>query len=125
MRGFPDFSTKSRIYKMRHAFIILILSLIGFEPVLGQKFTQTVRGIVMDAETHATLPGAHVIIQPSDPVLGAITDKGGAFTIRNVPLGRYQVNASFLGYQTNVAPGVLVGSGKEVYLVIELREIVY
>ena len=110
---------------MRYAFIILFISLIGFEPACAQKLTQTVRGVVVDAETRATLPGAHVIIQPSDPVLGAITGNDGSFKISNVPLGRYQIEASFLGYQTSVTPGVLVGSGKEVYLVIELREIVY
>lgn len=110
---------------MRRVFILLLFSLIGFKASMGQAITQTVRGVVVDAETRATLPGAHVIIQPTDPVIGAITDKNGTFKISNVPIGRYQVKASFLGYQTSVTPGVLVGSGKEVYLVIELREIVY
>jgi len=105
--------------------ISLLFVLIGLRPAICQTLTQTVRGRVVDAETHTTLPGAHVVLQPTTPVLGAITNRDGTFTITHVPVGRYQVKASFLGYQTSIIPGVLVGSGKEVNLVIELHETVY
>lgn len=110
---------------MRKVIILLTIMFASFEIAEGQTLTQTVMGIVFDAATHATLPGAHVELLPSDPLIGGITDKDGVFKISDVPVGRYQVRASFLGYQTNVMPGVLVGSGKEVYLAIEMREIVY
>lgn len=91
--------------------------------VVAQKSTlQTIRGEVVDRTAQIPLPGANVILLDSEPLLGASTDVEGWFVLNSVPLGRHDIKVSFLGYETVVLPQVLVTSGKEILLRIELRE---
>ncbi len=83
---------------------------------------QTVRGKVIDSQTKIPIPGAAVVIVDSNPLKGDATDNDGNFRIENVQPGRYTIQASFLGYKNELIPAVLVGSGKEVILEIQLQE---
>jgi hypothetical protein len=58
--------------------------------------TATLSGTVQDTETRETLIGATVSIKPLR--IGAITNKSGFFSLKNVPSGKHQVTVSFLGY---------------------------
>ncbi len=69
------------------------------QPLYAQKYGKIV-GKVTDAETGEPLPGANVMIVGS--TLGAATDLNGKFVILRVPPGRYDVRATFIGYQTMV-----------------------
>ncbi|MEI7492136.1 MAG: TonB-dependent receptor [Bacteroidota bacterium] len=84
--------------------------------------TQVVRGKVIDLEAKAGLEGAHVVVLHSDPLLGAVTNADGSFRIENVPVGRHNLQASFLGYKTAIIPEILISSGKQTVLTIELEE---
>lgn len=86
-----------------------------------QELTQTIRGIVIDAQTNTPIEYASVMIQ-QEGSLGAITDSLGRFRINNIPLGRYNIQTSYVGYNTNLASGIPVTSSKEVYLEIPLEE---
>ena len=85
------------------------LSLISY----SQIPTQVIRGRVIDLESRTGLEGAHVIVQKSDPLLGAVTNTDGTFRIVNVPVGRHSLQASFMGYKTAIIPEILISSGKE------------
>ncbi|MBU0765819.1 MAG: TonB-dependent receptor [Bacteroidetes bacterium] len=87
-----------------------------------QRQTQTIKGIVVDKDTKAPLPGANIIVHNTDPILGASADGNGRFVIENIPVGRQTVQVSFLGYEQVIVPNITVGSGKEVVLRIELQE---
>lgn len=63
-----------------------------------------------------------MIILDSDPILGTVTDVDGYFTIKNVPIGRHHLQVTFIGYETQTVPELLVSSGKEVVLNLDLRE---
>ena len=104
----------------------LLIFLILFLPcmICGQTPTQVIRGRVIDAETKIGLEGANVIVLNSDPLLGMITGTDGSFKIRNVPVGRHSVKVSFVGYKTAVIPELLVSSGKETVITVELEEVV-
>lgn len=54
--------------------------------------------------------------------MGAITDSLGHFMIKNVPVGRHDIQASFVGYESSVFKEVLVTSSKEVFLNIPMKE---
>lgn len=86
-----------------------------------QGLTQTIRGIVIDAQTNTPIEYASVMIQKAGS-LGAVTDSLGRFRISNIPLGRYNIQTSYVGYNTNLANGIPVTSSKEVYLEIPLDE---
>lgn len=85
------------------------------------KLTQTIHGIVVDRHSKTPLP--FVTIGLIDiPETGTITDDNGKFVLKNVPIGRHDLKASFVGYQTNVFREIMVTSAKEVYIEIQLNE---
>jgi hypothetical protein len=103
--------------------LLLILSWILISATAhAQPITQTVRGKVTDADSRSGLPGANVVVLYSDPLIGATTDANGNFTIEKVPVGRLSVRVSYMGYKPVIRPEVMVSSGKEVFLAIELEE---
>ncbi|MBN1781099.1 TonB-dependent receptor [bacterium] len=89
-----------------------------------QDITQTVRGKVVDSETRTPLPFANIMIRTTDPSLGTTSDSKGLFRIDRVPIGRHDIQVSFMGYETRVIPELLVSSGKETVLDVALKEAV-
>lgn len=83
---------------------------------------QTVRGTVLDAESRQPLPGATVVILNTNPLLGASTDLEGKFSIGRIPLGRWDIGISFIGYEPSRRDQVLITAGKETVLEIQLTE---
>ena len=90
--------------------------------VKSQDLAQTVRGNVLDKISQTPLRGSTVVISGTNPQLATTTDSEGCFRIENVPLGRYNLEIRCLGYAPLSLPEVLVGSGKEVVLNIEMTE---
>ena len=84
--------------------------------------TQTVRGTVVDKESQAPLVGATIVIQGSDPVIGAYSDETGTFRFNRVPIGRHTFVIRYLGYEIAVLPEILVESGKQTILPVSLTE---
>lgn len=106
--------------------LIIILSLlltsIGvFAQKGSNQLTQTIRGIVIDKNSSAPL--SYVSIGLLDlPEIGVTTDDNGEFVLRNIPLGRHNLQATSVGYESNIFREILVTSAKEVYLEIPLTE---
>jgi len=112
------------VYKIRGYHIII--SPLKKEESLFQngnlnRLTQTIRGIVVDAKTNRAIEFASVIILNKSS-LGSVTDSLGFFKINNVPVGRYTIQVSFVGYTENMVRDVVVTSSKEVFLEIKLNE---
>ena len=87
-----------------------------------EALSQTLRGLVRDKDSRATLPFATVIIVDSDPVIGTVTDVNGNFTLENLSPGRYAIKISYVGYEDGFLPEIPVGSAKEAYVTAELTE---
>jgi len=84
--------------------------------------TQTLRGTVTDRDSRIPLPFASVVIMDSDPAWGCNTDLDGNFRFDKLPVGRYALKVSYVGYEEAVVPEVLLGSAKEVVLSLEITE---
>ncbi len=94
--------------------------------LLGQtEFVQTVSGIVVDKSSQVPLTGANVILLNSEPLNGTVTDLDGRFLLKNVPVGRQTLKCSFIGYQSVELANIIVSTGKEIVLKIELEENIY
>lgn len=106
---------------MRAISIIASLSLF-VQFVLSQP-TQTIRGRVVDEDSQAPLLGANVLILEAGPITGVITDEAGVFVMEDVPVGRYTLLVSYVGYKSSIMRDVLVGTGREVYLDVGLKEL--
>ncbi len=88
----------------------------------AQKLSQVVRGQVVDAESQTPLAFASVAVTTIDPVLGVITDDQGYFRLEEVPIGRHDLQVSFVGYETQMIPELMVSTGKEIVLNIKMKE---
>ncbi len=108
------------IYK--DLFFCLAFTLCVAGGILAQP-TQVVKGVVADKESRKPLAGANIIVIDSNPLTGTTTDASGRFRL-NVKLGRVSLRITYLGYEEITFRDLLISSGKEVDLYIEMRELV-
>lgn len=95
---------------MRLKLIMLLIWCSG--EILAQDFTQTIRGNIQDLDNRESLIGANVTLLNTE--YGAITDEYGNYRLEEIPVGRYQLKISYIGYKTLILPEILVETGKEV-----------
>lgn len=102
--------------------ILLLFSLWMASSGYSQTYFQSVSGRIIDKDSKEPLPGAAVSIIGTDPLIGTISDAEGYFRLNKVPVGRQTFRISYLGYKEAIVPELLVTTGKEVILNIELTE---
>lgn len=107
---------------MKLTSIFLALVLLVFSTAVAQTPVQNVKGQVIDKQSQTTLPGVSVIILNSNPIVGAVTDIDGNFTITNVPIGRVTLQFTFLGYTTVTINNIILNAGKELISNISMEE---
>lgn len=107
---------------MYKTLILIALALAVKINIQAQLLTQTLKGHIFDKETLSPLPGASIVLEKTNPLIGTISEEDGSFKLTNVPVGRYHVTAYFIGYQPLTIPDVFVNTGKEVILNIPLSE---
>ncbi|MBK8492618.1 MAG: TonB-dependent receptor [Saprospirales bacterium] len=106
--------------KQNWAFVACMLLSVS---LLAQTATQTVRGTVVDKETKAPLLGANVVLVTEDEELkGTTTDFDGIYVLEKVPVGRRAFVFSYTGYEPIHLDNIVITSGKEVILNIEMTE---
>jgi hypothetical protein len=99
--------------------LLLLFILVGLQ-AFTQALTQTLRGTVKDKETQTALAGVMVTLMPIN--FSKTTDSDGTFTFQDLPIARYSIQFSSVGYENRSMSNVELGSGKEVVLSIELTE---
>ncbi len=106
--------------------LVLFISLIILSfPAYNQEVVTNLRGIVTDSETKGFLTGAQIfLIRDSATIGGGTADENGEYRIRNIPVGRYKVAIIHPGYSSRSIPNVIMDSGKETILDVELSEAV-
>ena len=108
-------------------FIILLLPLFFVQIFLSAQendsgLKQVVRGVVVDKQTQATLPGANISLLNSEIPKGTVTNGEGEFRLPDVPVGRQSIQVSFIGYFPATIKNLIVNSAKETVLLIQLEE---
>ena len=79
-------------------FTTIVLLLLFFNISFSQEPVKPrICGNIIDAETREPIAYANVFISNSS--IGCASDKNGYFELRNIPLGRYEIIASVLGYE--------------------------
>lgn len=89
---------------------LLLVAALFFASLSGIQAATTgkISGRVSDAKTGEPLIGVNVIVENTS--LGAATDQDGFFFIINVPPGTYDLEVSYIGYQSQKKIGVSVQS---------------
>ena len=98
--------------------VLMVFTFLGIANSFAQK--GSISGVVVDNDSKETVPFATVVIldsESSKTITGAISVDNGTFNIDNLAYGNYNVQVSFIGYQTitiknltltKVAPNVIV-----------------
>ena len=108
--------------KLKH---ILYFSLFLISSTLfsQSQLKQTVRGQITDKISAIGLPGVIVRMKnDSTKKLVTTTDEKGNFKIEGIPVGRRSFIASYIGYNPIILNDIIITSGKEVFLNMELEE---
>jgi hypothetical protein len=104
-------------------FYFLFLMLFPFiQKSEAQELTQVIRGRVVDIDSKSPLVGVALFVEGTNPLIGIVTDVDGGFQFPELPVGRYNIGVSCMGYENKSIPNQLLGAGKEVLLNIELTE---
>ncbi|WP_282125959.1 TonB-dependent receptor [Marinifilum flexuosum] len=87
----------------------------------AQGLRQTIKGKIVSKETEEPLAFANIHVKDTDPTIGATSDFDGNYELKNVPVGRVNIEVSYIGYESLQILDVLVNSAKEVQLNIRLN----
>jgi len=87
---------------------------------VAQKPVQNIRGNITDIASGVPIPSVSVLIKNSQH--GTTTDSVGNFIINKVPVGRYDILISAVGYESVVLNEVTVSSAQETVLSPSLKE---
>ena len=81
---------KTRIATSAMLFLFLLI------PSLSNAQTGSVKGHVFDKNTNEPLVGAIVILEKTS--MGVVADRDGNYLIRSIPVGRFSIKVSYIGY---------------------------
>ena len=103
--------------------LILMAVLCLFTTSAFGQLTQTVKGRVTDSDSKQPLAGVNITIAVSvDKTIGTSSDGDGYYQLKEVPIGRQRIEFFYVGYQDVRLDNIIVTSGKEVELNVEMSE---
>lgn len=101
-------------------FLVIAFALLFGADALAQQ--GTIRGTVTDADTRESLPGVNVLV--TGTARGAATDFDGNYVIDGLRPGEYNLQITFIGYETRLYTGIRVNAGETTRLDVRLAEAV-
>lgn len=107
---------------MKRVTVVLAFLCLISNVLLSQNISQTVRGKVVDIESNTVLVGANIAVLINGEIRGSNTDENGIFKLTDIPVGRRDIEISYLGYESVIIKSILVTSAKEIVLNIEMEE---
>ncbi|MDR2919600.1 MAG: TonB-dependent receptor [Tannerella sp.] len=100
----------------------IILFFFCFSVVATSQTGRPLRGTVVDDASGETLPSVTIVILNSNPLLGTVSNTDGTFSFEHLPVGRYDIQASFMGYEPAIAKEIVISAGKEAHVTLSLKE---
>ncbi len=106
---------------LKNKYSIIILTLFLSQSLFSQ-YTQTVRGKITDKVSGIALPGVIVQLKSLQGNKAVVSDNDGSFKLTEVPIGRQALVFILTGYKPIPLNDLIVSSGKQVVLNIEMEE---
>ena len=101
---------------------VMVASMVGtIASAQNTTIGQTVRGQVCDVASGEPMIGVTITVE-NGTTMATVSDLDGNFEIKNVPVGRHSVRASYIGYEPVLLKEQLVSSGKELVLTLRMCE---
>lgn len=101
---------------MKRLIFILVATMLSVQ--LNAQTLGTISGTVKDKNTQEELIGVAIQFFGKD-TLGVVTDENGSFSIK-IPVGKYNLKASYIGYEVFEQYNLNLSSGNALLLQIEL-----
>lgn len=98
----------------------IFLSLLSINLIAQQIDLGVIKGIVIDHSTKQPLVGVNV--QLIETGQGTVTDTSGNFEINSIPVGRYSLRVSYVGFLTAIITDQSVLKEKILFTTIDLYE---
>ncbi len=112
---------KNLMTAMKNVIILILLIVLTALNSSAQTRGQ-ITGKVVDKITNEPLPGVNISIL--NTTIGDATDINGRFVIDNIEVGKYNVRASYVGYNSITKSDVVVSSARPIDIIFELTEAV-
>jgi Carboxypeptidase regulatory-like domain len=100
---------------------IILLQILSFS-VFSQSKLSSLSGTIVDKISKSQISTATIVIKADSSIYSGKSDENGRFIIKNIAPNRYEVVITYLGYNKMTIPNLLITSGKEEVLDIELEE---
>src|SRR5579862_1941214 len=107
---------------IRFLVLSFLLATLSTSTLTAQTFRGTLLGTVTDP-TGAVIPGAAISVKNMDTGIERTTESNsdGAFTVPELPIGRYSLSVTMTGFNPYHAEGIEVTVGAEVNLNVALQ----
>ena len=105
---------------MIRAFLSAVIFMLSASVIFAQQPTQTIRGNITDVASSVAIPYASVKVQNTNS--GVFSDTLGNFSLKDIAVGRYNIEIRTVGYEPVMLKEIQVTSGKEVFLNIQMKE---
>ncbi|MEM1122722.1 MAG: TonB-dependent receptor, partial [Bacteroidota bacterium] len=106
---------------LKHIYFSLLLLIALPLFATAQNNTTAILGKITDQESNFPLIGANILVNDNGN-LAAVSDLNGDFRIEQIPIGRINIQVSYIGYETVNLENVLAMAGKDLQLDITLVE---
>ncbi len=116
------------MFKLRSIKLILeftaiaTYSLIYSNTLNSQTVNQRISGIIIDKESRISIPGATIICETVKGLKPVYSDSLGKFSL-TLPVGRHSLSFYAYGYSPSTFKDILLSSGKEVKITVEITEL--
>ncbi len=98
----PNFGGDILGFFIKSIFLLVLITV----PLLAQ--TGKIAGTVVDAQTGEAVIGCNIIVEGTS--MGAAADINGKYQITNVPVGKYNLVFSSIGYAKKTVTGVIINT---------------
>ena len=102
--------------------IVALVILVAMPIEARAGTTGTLRGRVVDAATHAPVPGATVTAVSPSQTAQTVSDSAGAFSFISLQPDTYTLNASKPGYDPQSTPGVTIVADQSATVALALQK---
>ena len=99
---------------------LLFVSFIMWTSLLQAQRTGSISGTIVNRNNQQPLPGISIELQPGQ--IRGVSDSLGAFRISGIQPGSYALSFSAVGFQSKTISNLVITSGNESNLQIELEE---
>ena len=98
-----------------------LIFLLSFQLLQAQQPLQVIKGSVVDKSLKSPLPGSSISLDGEIPLV-VMADEKGEFRFDKTPVGRKSITITHIGYKPLRLTNLLLESGKELVLAIEMED---